>query len=160
MSSSTNDKEVNTAVQDAVVAAAVDSTTVDDDHSGGGGDPVVGRETKGNDDDADAMVDDHLVDIDRYIRHNIMLVDVGTVGTPVSMVFNPQFSVLLFQNLLSNTILHEVNFIRITLLFTNIVCTAFVLLVNQYTSVIIITFRLSSNYRTTTPTIMVIINCS
>jgi hypothetical protein len=43
---------------DFVVAAAVDSTTVDDDHSGGGGGPVVGQETKGNDDDADAMVDE------------------------------------------------------------------------------------------------------
>jgi hypothetical protein len=43
---------------DVVVAAAVDSTTVDDDHSGGGGGPVVGPETKGNDDVADAMVDD------------------------------------------------------------------------------------------------------
>jgi hypothetical protein len=58
MSSSTNDKEVNTAVHDAFVAAAVDSTTVDDDHSGGGGGPAVGRETKGNDHDPDAMVDD------------------------------------------------------------------------------------------------------
>jgi hypothetical protein len=43
---------------DIVVAADVDSTTVDDDHSGGGGGPVVGPETKGNDNDADAMVDD------------------------------------------------------------------------------------------------------
>jgi hypothetical protein len=43
---------------DVVVAAAVDSTTVDDDHSGGGGGPVVGPETKGNDDIADAMVED------------------------------------------------------------------------------------------------------
>jgi hypothetical protein len=43
---------------DVVVAAAVDSTTVDSDHSGGGGGPVVGPETKGKDDDADAMVDD------------------------------------------------------------------------------------------------------
>jgi hypothetical protein len=43
---------------DVVVAAAVDSTTVDDDHSGGGGGPLVGPETKGNDDVADAMVDD------------------------------------------------------------------------------------------------------
>jgi hypothetical protein len=60
MSSSTNDKEVNTAVQDAVVAAAVDSTTVDDDHSGGDGGPVVGRETKGNDDNTHAMVDDKI----------------------------------------------------------------------------------------------------
>jgi hypothetical protein len=42
---------------DVVIAAAVDSTTVDDDHSGGGGGPVVGPETKGNDDDTDAMVD-------------------------------------------------------------------------------------------------------
>jgi hypothetical protein len=58
MSSPTNDKEVNTAVHDDVVAAAVDSTTVDDDHSGGGGGPVVGRETKGNNDDADALVDE------------------------------------------------------------------------------------------------------
>jgi hypothetical protein len=58
MSSSTNNKEVITAVQDAVVAAAVDSTTVDDDHSGGCGGPVVRPETKGNDDTADAMVDD------------------------------------------------------------------------------------------------------
>jgi hypothetical protein len=43
---------------EVVVEAAVDSTTVDDDHSGGGGGPVFGPETKGNDDDADAMVDD------------------------------------------------------------------------------------------------------
>jgi tRNA G37 N-methylase TrmD len=42
---------------DVVLAAAVDSTSVDDDHSGGGGGPVVGPETKGNDDIADAMVD-------------------------------------------------------------------------------------------------------
>jgi hypothetical protein len=42
MSSSINDKEVFTTVQDAVVAAAVDSTTVDDDHSGGVIGPVVG----------------------------------------------------------------------------------------------------------------------
>jgi hypothetical protein len=42
----------------AVVAAAVYSTTVDDDHYGGGGGPVVGRETKGNDEDADVLVDD------------------------------------------------------------------------------------------------------
>jgi hypothetical protein len=43
---------------DGVVAAAFDSTTVDDDHFGGGGGPVVGPETKGNDNIADAMVDD------------------------------------------------------------------------------------------------------
>jgi hypothetical protein len=48
---------------DGVVAAAVDSTSVDstsvdDDHSGGGGGPVVGPETKGKDDLADAIVDD------------------------------------------------------------------------------------------------------
>jgi hypothetical protein len=58
MSSSRNDKEVFTTVQDAVVAAVVDSTTVDDDHSSGVSGPVVGPETKGNDDDADAIVDD------------------------------------------------------------------------------------------------------
>jgi hypothetical protein len=56
MSSSTNDKEVFTTVQDAVVAAALDSTTVDSDNSDGVSGPVV-PETKGNDDDADAMVD-------------------------------------------------------------------------------------------------------
>jgi hypothetical protein len=58
MSSSTNDNEDNTAVQDAVVAV-VDSTTVDDDNSGGGGCLVVGRETKGNDGDADVLVDEN-----------------------------------------------------------------------------------------------------
>jgi hypothetical protein len=89
----------------------------------------------------------HLVNIVRYIRNNILLV---TVGTPVSMVFTPQFSVLIFQKLLSNTILHEVNLIRITVLFTNIVCTTFVLLVNQYISIVVVTFRLSSHYKTTT----------
>jgi hypothetical protein len=41
MSSSTNDNQVNTAVQDAGVAA-VDSTTVDDDNSGGGGGLLLG----------------------------------------------------------------------------------------------------------------------
>jgi hypothetical protein len=56
MPSSTNDKEVFTTVHDDVVAAAVDSTTVDSDNSGGVSGPVV-PETKGNDDDADAMVD-------------------------------------------------------------------------------------------------------
>jgi hypothetical protein len=58
MSSSTKNKEVITAVQDAVISAALDSTTVDDDNSGGCGDLEVGRETKGNYDDTDAMVDD------------------------------------------------------------------------------------------------------
>jgi hypothetical protein len=43
---------------DVVAAAAVNSTKVDDEHSGGGDGPVVGPETKGNDDVADAMVDD------------------------------------------------------------------------------------------------------
>jgi hypothetical protein len=43
---------------DVVVAAVVDSTTADDDHSGGGGGPVVGPETKGNGEVADAMVED------------------------------------------------------------------------------------------------------
>jgi hypothetical protein len=57
MSSSTNTKEVSTTVHDADVAAAVDSTTVDSDNSGGVSGPVV-PEMKGNDDDADAMVDD------------------------------------------------------------------------------------------------------
>jgi hypothetical protein len=56
MSSSTNDREVFTTGHDAVVAAAVDSTTVDSDNSGGVSVPIV-PETKGNDDDADAMVD-------------------------------------------------------------------------------------------------------
>jgi hypothetical protein len=57
MPSSTNNREVFTTVHDAVVAAAVDSTTVDSDNSGGVSGPVV-PETKCNDDDADAMVDD------------------------------------------------------------------------------------------------------
>jgi hypothetical protein len=57
MSSSTNDKEVSTTVHDAVVTAAVDSTTVDSDNSGGVSGPVV-PETKGNDDNADTMVED------------------------------------------------------------------------------------------------------
>jgi hypothetical protein len=48
---------LGTTVHDAVVAAAVDSTTVDSDNSGEVSGPVV-PETKGNDDDADAMVDD------------------------------------------------------------------------------------------------------
>jgi hypothetical protein len=43
---------------DVVVAAAVNSTTVHDDHDGGGGGPIIGPETKGNVDVADAMVDD------------------------------------------------------------------------------------------------------
>jgi hypothetical protein len=55
MSSSTNDKEVNTAVQDDVVST-LDSTPVDDDISGGGGGPVVGRETKGNNNNAGVLV--------------------------------------------------------------------------------------------------------
>jgi hypothetical protein len=50
-------QEKKGGTDDVVVAAAVDSTSVDDDHSGGGGGPVVGPETKGNDDVADAMVD-------------------------------------------------------------------------------------------------------
>jgi hypothetical protein len=41
-----------------VIVAAADSTTVYDDHSGGVDGPVVGPETKGNDNVADAMVDD------------------------------------------------------------------------------------------------------
>jgi hypothetical protein len=57
MSSSTNDKEVFSTVHDAAAAAGVDSTTDDSDNSGGVKGPVV-PETKGNDDDADAMVDD------------------------------------------------------------------------------------------------------
>jgi hypothetical protein len=57
MSSSTNDKEVFTTVHDDVVAAAIDSTTVDSDNSGRVSGPVL-PEIKGNDDDADAMVDD------------------------------------------------------------------------------------------------------
>jgi hypothetical protein len=43
---------------DVVVAGAVDSTTVHDDHSGGVGGPVIGVETRGNVDVADATVDD------------------------------------------------------------------------------------------------------
>jgi hypothetical protein len=50
--------------------------------------------------------------------------------------------------------------IRIALLSTNIICTAFVLVVNHCINVIVVTFRLWSNYRTTTPTRMVRINCS
>jgi hypothetical protein len=57
MSSSTNDKEVFSTVHDAVAAVAPDSTTDDSDNSGGVKGPVV-PETKGNDEDADAMVDD------------------------------------------------------------------------------------------------------
>jgi hypothetical protein len=57
MALSTNDKEVFTTVHDAVAAAAVDSTTDDSDNSGGVSGPVVPG-TKGNIDDADAMVDD------------------------------------------------------------------------------------------------------
>jgi hypothetical protein len=57
MSSSTNDKEVFSTVHDAVAAAGVDSTKYDSDNSGGVKGPVV-PETKGNDDDVDAMVDD------------------------------------------------------------------------------------------------------
>jgi hypothetical protein len=57
MSSSTNDNQDNTAVQDAVVVA-VNSTTVDDDNSGEGGGLLLGRETKVNDDDADVLVDE------------------------------------------------------------------------------------------------------
>jgi hypothetical protein len=56
MSSSTNDKEVFTTVHDAVIAAVVDSTIVDSDNSGGVSGPEV-PEIKGNNDDADAMVD-------------------------------------------------------------------------------------------------------
>jgi hypothetical protein len=43
---------------DDVVSGAVDSTTVHDDHSGGVGGPVIGPDTKGNVDVADATVDD------------------------------------------------------------------------------------------------------
>jgi hypothetical protein len=43
---------------DVVVAGAVYSTTVHDDHSGGVGGPVIGPDTKGNIDVADATVDD------------------------------------------------------------------------------------------------------
>jgi hypothetical protein len=57
MSSSTNDNQDNTAVQDAVIVA-VNSTTVDDDNSGGGGGLLLGLETKVNDDDTDVLVDD------------------------------------------------------------------------------------------------------
>jgi hypothetical protein len=54
--SSSNDKYVFSTVHDAVAAVA-DSTTDDSDNSGGVKGPVV-PETKGNDDVADAMVDD------------------------------------------------------------------------------------------------------
>jgi hypothetical protein len=57
MSSSTNDNQKNSAVQDAVVVA-VDSTTVDEDNSGGGGGLLLGPETKVNDDDADVLFDE------------------------------------------------------------------------------------------------------
>jgi hypothetical protein len=43
---------------DVVVAGAVDSTKVHDDHSGGVGGPVIGPDTKGNVNVADATVDD------------------------------------------------------------------------------------------------------
>jgi hypothetical protein len=56
MSSSTNDKEVFSTVHDAVAAVAPGSTTDDSDNSGGVKGPVV-PETKVNDDDVDAMVD-------------------------------------------------------------------------------------------------------
>jgi hypothetical protein len=52
------EQEKKVGTDDVVVAAAVESTSVDEDHSSGGGGPVVGVETKGKDDVADAMVDD------------------------------------------------------------------------------------------------------
>jgi hypothetical protein len=55
--SSSNDKDVFSTVHDAVAAVAPDPTTDDSDNSGGVKGPVV-PETKGNDDVADAMVDD------------------------------------------------------------------------------------------------------
>jgi hypothetical protein len=55
--SSSNDKYVSSTVHDAVAAVAPDSTTDNSDNYGGVKGPVV-PETKGNDDVADAMVDD------------------------------------------------------------------------------------------------------
>jgi hypothetical protein len=55
--SSSNDKHVFSTVHDDVAAAAPDSTTDDSYNSGGAKGPVV-PETKGNDDVADAMVDE------------------------------------------------------------------------------------------------------
>jgi hypothetical protein len=55
--SSSNDKDVFSTVHDDVAAAAPDSTTDDSDNSGGVKGPVV-PETKGNNDVADAMVDE------------------------------------------------------------------------------------------------------
>jgi hypothetical protein len=54
--SSSNDTDVFSTVHDAVAAVA-DSTTDDSDNSGGVNGPVV-PETKGNDDVADAKVDE------------------------------------------------------------------------------------------------------
>jgi hypothetical protein len=53
---------------DVVVAGAVDSTTVHDDHSNGVGGPVIGPDTKGNVDVADATVDDkNKISVDEVI---------------------------------------------------------------------------------------------
>jgi hypothetical protein len=64
---------LGTTLHDAVVAAAVESTTVDSDISGGVSGPVV-LETKCNDDDADAIVDN---------KKKISAEDVSEKGVPV-----------------------------------------------------------------------------
>jgi predicted acyltransferase (DUF342 family) len=70
MSSSTNDKEVFSTVHDDVAAAGVDSTTDDSDNFGGVKGHVVPA-TKGNNDNAYAMVDD------KNKRMQTMLVKMG-----------------------------------------------------------------------------------
>jgi hypothetical protein len=51
------EQEKKVGINDVFVAAAVESSSLDEDHSSGGGGPVVGVETKGKEDVADAMVE-------------------------------------------------------------------------------------------------------
>jgi hypothetical protein len=81
----------------------------------------------------------HFVNIVPFIVQGILLI---TVGTLVSMFFAPQVSVLIFQQLIYYSILHEVDLYRMTLLFTKIICTDIVRLVNQHISIIIVGFCL------------------